>query len=251
MASKRDKLEKAARKQLNGRDKKGSMSEPVKEIERGKKEEVTSEDKNKDQNMIHAGGGKENFDVEKIKVPTNPENFPLLDGNDRAMPKPRSSIYNVNTDIRLEDYTESGPKRGSNIIKIGSGILLFGLIVWGAVTVFGIIFAPTYKLAIATHEINQENIDQFLTTPALKPEPGGAVHIRFQWDEGGLNTDLLIIRAEKDVAGKYREIASKSRGLPVTATYIYFTNVLEPGKYRIQVRNRKGKILKERVIRIQ
>ena len=168
------------------------------------------------------------------------------------MARTRDSVYNVSSDIRLEDYTESESGGGGRIGRIVAAVFLVLLLGWGVSKAWGWIFAPGYQLAIAGQEITDENMKTYLKGDTISASPGRPmVHIRFQWDEGELKTDLLRIRADQEQSGAFSEIATLSRKVPVTVNYVYFANILEPGKYRVQVTNKEGKVLRERTIRVQ
>ena len=169
-----------------------------------------------------------------------------------AMARSRESIYNVSSDMRLEDYTEVSSGGGFGLKgKVIAGLLALGLLIWLGYAALGLLFAPSYTLSISAGLITEENAVRFSRTEVVAPSPGGAVHIRFQWNEGELPADLLRITAEKKIGDKYMETASKSRRPPVTANYMYFINVLEPGRYRVQVRTRDGKLLKEKSFQVR
>ncbi len=169
------------------------------------------------------------------------------------MARTRDSVYNVSSDIRLEDYTDSqGGGGGGRVARIVAMVVLALLVGWGVVKVWGWIFSPGYQLAIAGQEITEENMSSFLKNETVSSTAGRPmVHIRFQWREGDLKTDLVRIRADHEQGGNFSEIASLSRRVPVTVTYVYFASVLEPGKYRIQVMDKEGKVLRERTVRVQ
>lgn len=168
----------------------------------------------------------------------------------RPMTGKRDTIYNVSSDIRLEDYTEPPSSGRTNLGKIIVGFVLLLLLLWGVKSLIVYLTAPDYVLAVAATQITDANQSGFAATQTISPPPGGAVHIRFQWEEGQLDTDRLKITAEKKINGSYLEIAAKSTRIPVTANYIYFLNILEPGSYRIRVSDALGKILKEKVFRV-
>lgn len=168
------------------------------------------------------------------------------------MARTRDSVYNVSSDIRLEDYTESQGGGGGRIGRIVAGILLVLLLGWGLSKVWGWLFSPGYQLAIAGQEITDDNMRTYLKGDTVSAAPGRPlVHIRFQWGEGELKTDMVRIRADQEQAGAFSEVASLSRKAPVTVNYVYFASLLEPGKYRIQVMNKEGKVLRERTVRVQ
>ncbi len=169
------------------------------------------------------------------------------------MAKTRESIYNVSSDIRLEDYTDSQSEGGGfgGIAKIGAGLLILLLLAWGVQSLVGMFFAPEYVLAISSSPITDAGVAQASQATTVSPGHGGSVFVRFQWNEGELQTDLVRITAEKRIGGTFREVASKSRTLPETVTYIYFQNSFTPGQYRIQVTARNGDKLAEREIFIR
>lgn len=169
-----------------------------------------------------------------------------------SMARKRESIYNVSSDVRLEDYTEADrQKSNSSLFKMAGVVavlLIIGLAVWQAATW---LMAPTYQLAVANQEITSANIEQFSAGPAAKLSATSPVHIRFQWEPGELETDYLKILVERDEAGNFMEEAVLGRRPPRTASYIYFMGPLDSGKYRIQVLDASGSVLADRDLELQ
>lgn len=169
-----------------------------------------------------------------------------------SMARTRDSVYNVSSDIRLEDYTDAPSGNGGRIGRIVAAVVLALLLLWGVSKVWGWIFAPGYTLAIAGTEITETNMQSFAKTDVVSFGAGQPmVHIRFQWKEGELATDLVRIRADQVMGSSYSEVTSLSRRVPITVNYVYFASQLEPGRYRIQVSDREGKVLRERTFRVQ
>ena len=168
------------------------------------------------------------------------------------MARKRDSIYNVSSDIRLEDYTEADRQKSNSslfkMVGIAAVLLILGLAIWQAATW---LMAPSYKLAISNQEITAGNIDQFSQGNIATLSATAPVHIRFQWEPGELKTDYLKILVERDEAGALTEEAVLGRRPPRTASYIYFMGPLDSGRYRIQVLDASGSVLADRDLELQ
>jgi len=171
------------------------------------------------------------------------------------MAKKKDAIYEVGDNIRLEDYVEAQQQGGRKSVKYIALLLILGLIGWGAYTyreaLINALWGPSYIIAVSTQPITNTNLEQSAQAQHVSPAPGNPVYIRFQWKAGSLNTDLIRIMAEEFTNGSYREVASKSRLLPRTVSYILFMAVFEPGKYRIRVTDRGGNALMTREIEVK
>ena len=170
----------------------------------------------------------------------------------RSMARKRDSIYNVSSDIRLEDYTEADRQKSNNSMFKMAGVvavlLILGFAIWQAVTW---LMAPSYQLAIANQEITGANIEQLAATPVAKLSATSPVHIRFQWQPGELKTDYLKIMVERDEGCALVEEAVLGRRPPRTASYIYFMGPLDSGRYRVQVLDASGSVLADRDLELQ
>ncbi len=272
MASKKDKLSKAARseveKNIGGRaDRPSSMPEMVDHIHQDNRNPVENpadesesyllvekETKEKKANILvpdeseASNSGGKNSTREPERAPSR------KDGREKEkMAKTRDSIYNVSSDIRLEDYTESSSGGGGfgNIGKIVGGLVLLALLGSGIWSIFVWIFGPDYLLAVASHEITAENIEELAKENDVVISAGAPTHIRFQWEEGGLKTDYVKIKIDNTTGDKDEEEAIMARKPPVSANYVYFMGPMDAGEYHIQVLDRDGDILEEKEFRVQ
>ncbi|MCR9144885.1 MAG: hypothetical protein NXI24_21790 [bacterium] len=171
----------------------------------------------------------------------------------RSMPKTRDSIYNVSSDIRLEDYTEGnggsgGGGRMGTIAKIGGVIVLLALLGWGGQQLMLWIDAPSYRVTVANELIDETNAASMAESPALVLSSSAPIHIRFDWEEGDLATDFLRIEILQAAGGQVE--AAQERRPPLTANYVYFMGPLDPGSYRIRVLDREKSLLVERDFRV-
>ncbi|MBI3394728.1 MAG: hypothetical protein HY042_02725 [Spirochaetia bacterium] len=164
------------------------------------------------------------------------------------MARSRESVYNVSSDIRLEDYTDDagGGSRYTTIAKYGGiGVVAF-LIIFG---IYKLLFGPSFVLAVAGSEIDEANAKTVSDVEHVTVSPGAPVYIRFQWKAGDLKTDYLKVKIDRvgESGGKDDEEALLGRKTPKTANYIYY--MLEPldsGKYHVQVITRDGDTLREK-----
>ncbi len=171
----------------------------------------------------------------------------------KSMPKTRDSIYNVSSDIRLEDYTEGssgsgGGGRMGTIAKIGGVLLLLGLLGWGGQQFLLWLDAPVYRVTVANELIDDTNAASLAAAPAIVLSSSAPVHIRFDWEEGDLATDFLRIEILHAAGGQVE--AAQERRPPLTANYVYFMGPLDPGSYRIRVLDRESSLLVERDFRV-
>lgn len=170
----------------------------------------------------------------------------------KSMPKTRDSIYNVSSDIRLEDYTEgnggSGGGRMGTIAKIGGVIVLLALLGWGGQQLMLWLDAPTYRVTVANELIDETNAASLAEVQALVLSSSAPVHIRFDWEEGDLATDFLRIEILRAAGGQVE--AAQERRPPLTANYVYFMGPLDPGSYQIRVLDRDKAVLVQRDFRV-
>lgn len=167
----------------------------------------------------------------------------------------RDSIYNISSDIRLEDYTDggSGSSSGGGIggkARIIAGVALVGLLGTGIYYFAGWIFGPSYVLAVAQEDINAENAEEISKRDAslIAGEP---VHIRFQWEEEGLKATYLRIKVDRVEGTSAEEQAVLGQKPPRTANYIYFRGPLDPGDYHVEVQDESGSVLRDKDFKIR
>ena len=179
----------------------------------------------------------------------------------RSMPKTRDSIYNVSSDIRLEDYTEGGGSGSggggggrsgalATAAKIGGVLLILGMLAWGGQQLMLWIDAPDYRITVANEMIDAASTVAASDGAAVATVLSSAapVHIRFDWAAGDLTTDFLRIEILQAASGQVE--AAQERRPPVTANYVYFLGPLDPGAYRIRVLDRDRDLLIERDFRV-
>ncbi len=231
MASKKDKLGSAARTQIEKAV--GGMRQFVEEMKestpRGEADNIL---------VSREEGMRES--VRETRRERPPERT-------RMAGKGRDSVYNVSSDIRLEDYTDDnggGGGRTGSIIKFG-GIGLGAFLV--VFVIYKLIFGPSYLLAVSSTEIDEGTIKTVASVDQVLITPGAPVYIRFQWEEGGLKTDYLKVKIDKKADGKDEEEVLLGRKTPTSAHYIYYmVEPLDPGKYHVQVITKDGETLQEK-----
>lgn len=171
-----------------------------------------------------------------------------------TMARTRDSVYNVSSDIRLEDYTDSSSEGGGGIgaaLRIGAGVVLLLFLLYGLYILGGMLFAPSYTLAVSSTPVTPENALQFAEAERVSTAAGQPVYIHFQWEEGELTTDYVKIQVDRiNPGGGEIEEAILARRPPITANYIQFAGPLEVGKYRITVTDRNGRRLADRVVNV-
>ena len=170
------------------------------------------------------------------------------------MARTRDSVYNVSSDIRLEDYTESNPDGGGGVgaaLRIGAGLVLLIVLLYGVYSAGSLLFAPSYTLAVASTPLNAANAVEFAASERVSTAAGSPVYIHFQWEEGELATDYVKIQIDRvNPGGGEIEEAILARRPPITANYIQFAGPLEVGKYRITVTDRSGRRLADRMVTV-
>lgn len=167
----------------------------------------------------------------------------------------RDSIYNISSDIRLEDYTDGGSTSsgGGGIggkARIIAGVALVALLGTGIYYFAGWIFGPDYELAVAQEDITAENIAELAGKEAVLTS-GEPVHIRFQWEEDGLKATYLRIKVDRVEGGNADEQAILGQKPPRTANYVYFKGPLDPGDYHVEVQDESGSVLKDKEFKIR
>lgn len=166
----------------------------------------------------------------------------------------RDSIYNISSDIRLEDYTDGGSGSSGGGIggkaRIIAGIALVGLLGTGIYYFAGWIFGPSYVLAVAQEDLTAENVEEISKRDAVL-SAGEPVHIRFQWEEEQLKATYLRIKVDRVEGGSAEEEAILGQKPPRTATYIYFKGPLDPGDYHVEVQDESGSILSDKEFKIR
>ncbi|MFN3604449.1 MAG: hypothetical protein ACK4UJ_07045 [Leptonema sp. (in: bacteria)] len=171
-----------------------------------------------------------------------------INKNQETMSK-RDSIYNVSSDLRLEDYTEDTQKKEYGAFLKNLLIILLFLLILAGLWKLGIwLFAPKYYLSIATSEITEDNYKNFLEDKQFFLTPQQMIHIRFTWTEKISN--YFSIQILKNNGQNWVEEATLGRRIPITANYIYFAGPLDPGNYKVKVFDEKKKNLIERDIEI-
>lgn len=188
---------------------------------------------------------------------------PARPKSNRSMPKTRDSIYNVSSDIRLEDYTEGGGSGSggggrsgalATVAKIGGILLILGMLAWGGQQLMLWIDAPEYSITVANDMIDTASVAATTATGSGAAETAAVlssaapVHLRFDWAPGDLTTDFL--RMEVVLAGSREVVVAKERRPPVTANYMYILGSLEPGSYMVRVLDRQQDLLIERSFRV-
>lgn len=167
-----------------------------------------------------------------------------------GMAKSRDSIYNVSSDIRLEDYTEpGGGGNGGKVARIASGAILVAILAAGVYFLSGWIFAPRYTLAISNQTITEANVASVADIDEVNLSSRDPVHIRFDWEAGKLETDYLKIKIDRVETGEDEE-AVLGRRPPKTANYIYFYGILDPGKFKVKVLDAGGDVLEEKAFQV-
>ena len=171
------------------------------------------------------------------------------------MTAPRDSIYNVSSNIHLEDYNEKssgGQTRGSSRVKFWGFVALFVVLSYSIYRFFAYINAPEYKLAIANLYINDSNVTNLAKIEKVSVSADKPVYIRFDWGSTGeLQTDYVRIGIYKLNSDGKQEEAVLGRRKPVSADYIYFMGPLEAGQYILEVSDRKGNILKTKNFKVR
>lgn len=167
----------------------------------------------------------------------------------------RDSIYNISSDIRLEDYTDggSGSSSGGGIggkARIIAGVALVGLLGTGIYYFAGWIFGPSYVLAVAQEDISAENAEEISKRDAALMA-GEPIHIRFQWEEEGLKATYLRIKVDRVEGSAAEEQAVLGQKPPRTANYIYFKGPLDPGDYHVEVQDESGSVLRDKDFKIR
>ncbi len=171
------------------------------------------------------------------------------EASERYMPRARDSIYNVSSDIRLEDYTENaasgGGGRFGSILRFGGGAVLALILAYGVFLLWGWLTAPDYRLAISNDLIDETNADLLHDEERPVVDSTSPVYVRFDWEsEEDIETDYLTItirRAGETSDGD--EEAVMGRRKPGTAKYVYFMGPLDSGDYRVDVTDRDGEEL--------
>ena len=165
------------------------------------------------------------------------------------MPSSRESIYNVNSDIRLEDYTEKVSNKNDkfHLLKI-AGAVVFGSII--LYLILSYMFSSSeikYQLAIANDYIDDKNFTTLAENDDVSVFAKKPVYIRFQWlGSEDIATDYLRINIYKFTPKGKIEAASIGRTKPKTAKYVYFMGLLDAGEHLIEVSNRRGETFKSK-----
>ena len=157
----------------------------------------------------------------------------------------RDSVYNVSSDIRLEDYaTQNGNNNNftPNMIKLAIIALLISALGYMGYRAVHSFVKPTFHLAIANEYISDTNLVDLASMENVAVKATKPVYIRFQWEE--LKSDYIRIQIYTQIAnGKRKEEAVLGRQRPKTVNYIYFMGPLEKGNYFIEIVDREDEIL--------
>ncbi|MCB1321365.1 MAG: hypothetical protein KDK34_13990 [Leptospiraceae bacterium] len=167
---------------------------------------------------------------------------------EKHMPRTRDSIYNVSSDIRLEDYTDDTPRgRGLNVFaRFAGGLILLAILAYLIWMGVGYFFQPEYKLVISNQYIDEGNFAALAETEATTFSSMEPVYIRFQWEEGQMQSDYLKIRIDNMSSGAPIEEAVLGKRVPIRVNYIYFMGMLDAGNYHIEVTDREERVLMQR-----
>ena len=167
------------------------------------------------------------------------------------MAKSRDSIYNVNSDIRLEDYTSQQRRNNPNpTFKIFFICTLLFIILYYIYKFFAYLGAPDYKLGIANEYIDEKNIQRISKHSEININSKKPVYIRFQWEKN-IDTDYIRIQIFKIMeSGEKREETVMGRKKPKISNYIYFMGPLDMGKYELEVMDRDDNILKSKIFQV-
>jgi len=169
------------------------------------------------------------------------------------MARARDSVYNVSSDIKLEDYTDNGNSSGGagKIIRIISGLVLLLVVVWVLYFIWGTIFGPSYMLAIAGERITPDTAEKWLDQESVSPGAAGEIYIHFQWGKDDLKSDYVRINVYRVAGDGEVEEAILGRRPPSTANYIQFAGPLDAGPYHVFVTDREGNVFTERFLSIR
>jgi hypothetical protein len=171
------------------------------------------------------------------------------------MARSRDSVYNVSSDIRLEDYADSaagGSGGGAGgIIRLVSGVVLALVVVWVLYFAWGALFGPSYILAISGNRISPEAAEEFEDQESVAPGADGEIYIHFQWRDEAPPADYIKINVFRKTTDAETEEAVLGRRPPSTAPYIQFAGPLDSGKYHVFVTDREGNVFKERIVSIR
>lgn len=161
------------------------------------------------------------------------------------------NVYNVSSDIRLEDYTEKAPSRDLGPILRAAGVVLIVImIIFGIYRFVQFLMMPSYQLAVSSQQITESNIKELVSAEPIL-SAASPMHIRFEWPPGSLTTDYLRIRIDRMDAGSLVEEAMLGRRPPRTANYIYFLGPMDSGAYRITVSDADGTTLASKEVEVR
>ena len=165
----------------------------------------------------------------------------------------RESIYNVNSEIRLEDYNENETQKWDSLFyfKRISFVILAFLSIYLLYSFTSNLFKTHTKLAIANEYLDENNISKFYKLQNQILDSSKPIHIRFEWGYSGVDSEYLKINVFKINKGVKTEEASMGRRKPHNARYIYFMGPLESGNYSIEIIDQRQKILQKKEIKIQ
>ncbi|MCS7204318.1 MAG: hypothetical protein NZ853_01325 [Leptospiraceae bacterium] len=246
MKSKKEKLTKKVQEEVQkniGKETQPTYKEVLQEIQQSPTEQTqTSEVKSHE---ISDQTQKRNTD-EKIKK--NQDKSSQKE-NSEYMSTKRDSIYNVSSDIRLEDYVEEPQKKDFGpYLRYVLIFLIILLLIFGLWKLGTWLFAPKYYLSISNTEITDENYKTFIKNKQIPLYPGQLIHIRFTYLE--LKSNFYTIQILRKDGAALSEEATFGRKIPRTVNYIYYAGTLDPGSYVVRVFDENREILIEREIEV-
>jgi len=261
VASKKDKLGQAARKRLDetmgpppGGPERSNMEDFVRDMRESERAPRQEKNAQPPSESASSTPSEESASIPKSVSPA----ISRSESGQKEQPRMelkksrRDSIYNISSDIRLEDYTEGGGSSGGGMGKtrIIAGALLFLLLGLGIYYLGGWFFAPKFLLAVASEEITADNIEEAASKdPSLAS--GHDVHIRFQWPEEKLKATYIKVKVDRVEGGQSQEQAVLGQKPPRTANYVYFKGPLDPGSYHVAVMDESGSVMKDKDFKVR
>ena len=174
----------------------------------------------------------------------------------RIIAKARNSVYNVDEDMKLENYKnqEIFTDKISTVLGVLGVLIVIGIVVYLIIQAifFSLSFFNTqeYELAIANQFITDENFEQFTEIEEVKLDKSGVVYLRFQWEEKPLNTDYLKIILYRFEEQNKIEKSAFGRTIPNNKNFIYFMGLLDKGDYVAEIFTRDNQSLKKKKFRV-
>ena len=174
----------------------------------------------------------------------------------RIVAKARNSVYNIDEDMKLENYKNQDvfTDKISTILGFSGVFIVIGIVIYIIIQIisFSLSFLNTqeYELAIANQFITDENFQQFTEIEEVKLDTSGVVYLRFQWEEEPINTDYLKIILYRMEEKKKIEKAAFGRSVPKNKNFIYFMGLLDKGDYVAEIFTRDNQSLKKKEFRV-